>query len=321
MEHLSMSHLVMAITQVLVLAGFGFMLFRAGIIDDCGNRFIARLLIDVTVPALIIDAMIKNFSFSFRPAWWVFLLISIVFYLTGIGISRVLYSCGPAVCRSREVMLLSGFQNSAYLPLNIINVLFFGQDKDTLLIYTFLYLLGYNILMWSGGALLVFKEGQKRFSWHLLLAPTTVATVLVLLIKLCGGAQARLPEIIATPIALMGQMTFPLSMLFLGASLAEAGKPKVDAQFVREIWVASLIKLFLMPAGCLLLCMYVPGMKGLLGFFIMLQAVMPSAVSVPVVTKIHSGDYHFTSQAVVIMHILSMVSIPLWLDLFIRMTS
>jgi predicted permease len=58
----------------------------------------------------------------------------------------------------------------------------------------------------------------------------------------------------------------------------------------------------------------------LFGLFIILEASMPSAASLPIITNIRKGDSEFVSRGVFFTHLVSMITIPLWLELFARVT-
>jgi predicted permease len=59
----------------------------------------------------------------------------------------------------------------------------------------------------------------------------------------------------------------------------------------------------------------------LLGFFIVLQAAMPSAVSLPIVANLRKADSEFISQAVLFTHIFSIATVPVWLGLYMRLSA
>ena len=58
----------------------------------------------------------------------------------------------------------------------------------------------------------------------------------------------------------------------------------------------------------------------LLGLFIVLQAAMPSAVSLPIVASLNNADSEFVSQGVFLTHIVSIFTIPLWVGLYLKVS-
>jgi predicted permease len=319
MEELTTYNLMSAIIQLLLLGGVGFFLFRHRVLDHDNMTFIARFLLMVSVPALILVEMAEGFDFSFVPPWWLFIVFSLIYFLIGLGICSLIHRCDNRLCRTPEVRMLSSFQNCGYLPMTIIYLLFSGERQTTLLVYTILYMFGYNILIWSAGSFYIFRGAGERFSLKSLFTPPVMATVVVFVFKILFGNHTTLPTVIEGPLKMLGGTTFPLSMLFLGGTLAEAGGITFDRRFLREIGLSAIIKLILIPAIALAVCVNCAWMPPMFGFFVMLQATMPSAVNVSIVTRFREGDYRFASQAVVVSHLASMLTIPLWIKLYMSL--
>lgn len=319
MESVSIIKLISAIAQLMLMALVGFVLFKKKITDRCALDFIAKFIVNVSTPAFILFKMSAGFDLSFRPSWWIFFLISVIFYIVGLILSSLIYSCRASdACRSREVKMLSVFQNCGYLPMTMAYLMLDGRDLDAVLIYTILYLFGFNFLLWSVGSWFIYSDGKKIFNVKSILNPPTVATIAVLILKYVMGTSYHLPDVFSAPLEMIGKTTFPLAMIFLGGTLADSSAVRADRQFFSEMISVVLIKLILMPLIALLFC-YFFRMADLLGFFIVLQAAMPSAVNVAIAVKHHNGQQSFAAQAVVIMHLLAVFTVPLWLGLFLRM--
>jgi predicted permease len=54
--------------------------------------------------------------------------------------------------------------------------------------------------------------------------------------------------------------------------------------------------------------------------FILMQAAMPSASSLPIVAGLRGTDSSFVSQGVLSTHVLSIITIPLWLSLYLKIS-
>ena len=67
-----------AVFQIFLLASIGFFLTKRRFLSSQGLDDLSRLVMDLTLPVLIFCQLIKDFSFSLYPDWWVFPLISIV---------------------------------------------------------------------------------------------------------------------------------------------------------------------------------------------------------------------------------------------------
>ena len=193
--------------------------------------------------------------------------------------------------------------------MNLALFLFSSPLRDTFLIYIFLYILGFNILMWSVGSFLIFKKEKEGFKMRSLF---TMPIVSIIISLLCVYLKINkfFPELIISPLALVGKMSFPLSMILLGAWLAKGEKLAS-----KEALLASFIKLFLLPFVFFILILKFK-LFSLWGFFILTQASMPSAASLPIVAQMRGGNSEVVSCGVFLSHVLALFTVPIWLFLF-----
>ena len=216
-----------------------------------------------------------------------------------------------------EFISLVRFQNAGYLPMNIAFFLFRPEIRDKFLVYIFLYLLGFNILMWSLGSFFIFKKRGERFKFRSVFTPPVTGTILALILIYLRAAQF-IPEIIIAPLRMIGQISFVLSMVILGCWLA---KVKLDSLKVQLplVALASLLKLIVLPFIFLGLTI-IFNVYSLLGAFIVLQAAMPAAASLPIIAHRKGANSEFVSQAVFFMHIAGIITIPVWLSIYLAIS-
>jgi len=303
------------ILKLIILIGLGFFLQRRKILNQENIDFLATFLINITLPSLIFVNLIENFTFENNPPLFLFLGLSLIIFLTGVFWGSILVFLTKEKILSKEVISLISFQNCGYLPMNIIYFLFPSPEKERFLNFTFLYILGFNILMWSVGSFLIFKKKEERFKLNSLLNPPVLAILLALGIKKFFSSLV-VPQVIISPLKMLGQMSFVVSLLVLGAGLSQIGFLHITKKILQIISI-SIVKLFLIP---FLFFIFIAKFRfyTALGFFIILQACMPSAVSLPIITKEKQADYRFSSQVVFFTHIFSLITIPFWLKLFLK---
>ena len=209
--------------------------------------------------------------------------------------------------------MLAAFQNCGYLPLSLICLAFAGDAQQSLVVYTFLYMFGFNLLIWSVGTAVIYKD-KAGMSWQAMLNPPVVAVLAVFAVKLFGGAQAALPAVVSEPLSMLGRATIPLSMFFLGAALAAGGRLPMSRPFWTQSAYLFLLKMLFVPFAAVCACAFLPERFELLAFFVVMQAAVPPAVNVPIIVKLKEGDHEFASQVVCIMHLAGIVTVPLWLN-------
>lgn len=311
-----MSAVSLAIIKLCLVALLGFYLYRRGSIKEENLSFLTFFVINVTFPFLIFSHLIENSQIVLTYSVVVFILISVSIFLVG----YILGFIGSFKRRhefKREFIGVVSFQNGGYLPINIAFFLFPPELREKFFVFTFLYLLGFNVIMWSIGSAFIFKKEGEKFKLKSLFIPPIISTIISLLLIYTHMAKF-IPNLIILPMKMVGEISFVLSAVILGCWLAKVELKGLSKRLflVSEAAVFKLIILpFIFLAGVISLKMF-----SLLGLFIVLQAAMPTAVSLPVVTNLRGGDGEFVSQGVFLTHILSIFTIPLWLGLYLKLS-
>jgi hypothetical protein len=267
----------------------------------------------VIFPALIISETISNFDPGSYGYWWVFPLIAVIFSLFLAVVSYLaLRFSNSGFSSRREFIACSSFQNCGYLPMNLILFSFSGMVREKLLIYLFLFLAGFNLLMWSMVPVYLDDSEDRLRPGHILLNPPVMATVFSVLWVFIFG-RGSMPAVVMEPLSQIGHASFPLAMITLGAYLRRyrAYSPGNKG----HLTACAVIKLILFPLivlGALLLIRPEPGCS----FFIFLQSLMPTAVSLVVIGSLTGSDNRFISSSIFYTHVVSLFTIPVWLVIY-----
>ncbi|MEK6564271.1 MAG: AEC family transporter [Candidatus Omnitrophota bacterium] len=317
--------------QIFILGLVGFALTRRKLLSPQGLTGLTTFLIGVSFPALIFWQVITKFSFSLYPQWWIFPLISLAITLLGLATGYFFSFSRRDIKYRREFISLVGFQNAGYMPLILLNRIVSNNQADTVLIYLFLFLLGFNLVIWSWGV--YFLCGQKRKDFSLgslprpflgklsvifekgrgLFSPPVIAVLLgFLLVAL--KINPLIPGFVLEPLKMLGNCSFPLAVVVVGASLAELCLP-AKLWDKRIIFKLILAKLIVLPFLGLLL---IRGLRPpyLIGLLVILELAVPSANSLVVISRRYCPEDKIISQGIFFSHIASLITIPLFLTLF-----
>ena len=169
----------------------------------------------------------------------------------------------------------------------------FGVMREKFIIYTFLYIVGFDIIFWSVGTYFIFKKKDERLKLKSIFTPPIIATLLAVFSVYTGIAKI-IPQVFLSPVKMIGDTSFVLSMLILGCWLA-----RIDITLLRRklliVLEASALKLLVIPLVFLLLTIKFD-ISSLFGLFIIMQAAMPSAASLPIIVNLYKADSEFVSQ-------------------------
>ncbi len=298
--------------KLFLLALAGYISYHLKIVTGDFVDVLSRLLVRVIFPALIVSKVITRFDPSEFAFWWVLPLSATAFSLGGMLMGAVALKFMKKCASPREFMCACGFQNCGYLPMNLIVFAFSGALADKLLVYVFLFILGFDILMWSLVPLFITGKIKSDFKVSTLFSAPVVATLFsiswVILTK-----RAALPEVIMDPLKQLGQAAFPMAMFVLGAYLHkyQAFMPERKTPLV----YVSLVKLALFPAVILAILLFMP-FDTEMKYFLFLQSTLPTAVAMVIIGSYTASDSKFLSSVIFYTHILSIFTIPIWLAVF-----
>lgn len=302
----------LAIIEIFILGALGFFLIKRKILSFEGLDGISRLVIEVTLPLFIFCQFIKEFRFSLYPNWWIFPILSIALTLLGFAIGSLFIWTTKSSDERRQFLSLVGFQNSGYLPLPLVAALLSGSEANQMFIYIFLFLVGFNLLMWSAGVYLLTYHRARRFAFASLFSPPVVAT-LVGLLFVSLRLENSIPNFIFRPLKMVGDSTLPLAMFVVGASLAKIEfNKKTNPQ---ALFFIFLTKLIILPLIVIFIIINIktPPLYALL---LIIQAAMPPATSLSIIIRHYKKEDYLINPAIFIGHIISIFTIPIFLSLF-----
>ena len=156
-----------------------------------------------------------------------------------------------------------------------------------------------SLVIFSLGIYIVQRKNEIREAFKI---PLLYAVIIGLVVNLLS---IPVPDLIFTPIEMIGMITIPLALLVLGYKLTEI---KITAAKV-----AVLASVFRILGGFLvaLAILELFAIEGMVKDIILLQAAMPSAVMGMILAAKYDRDASLVASVVLITTVLSLISIPL----------
>ena len=263
---------VITAQQVLVmflLILVGYLAVRCKALDADARRSFSSLLVNLVVPAMIID----SYMVPFDPAILSNLLraalasgaVLVAGLLIALAATHAMHDADRPLLRFAVT-----FSNAGYMGFPLINALFGAEG----LLYASIFNTFFNILIWTAGmAILDPKASQGNPLLELAKKPALLAVAAGLVLYL---GQIPVPALIAQPISLLGAMNTPLSMLITGAIIATSDLRAVIRS--GRLWLILVLRMAVIPAVSFLLCL-ATGTGGMVGAVVILL-VMPNQVVV-----------------------------------------
>lgn len=223
-------------------------------------------------------------------------------------LTGLLLALGAAVLLHLLYLALNGLMNRSGHGL--------APEEQASVIYTSVYILVQNILMWTHGQKLM--GGAQQFDWKKIVTTPAIAAILAGLALFITGL--RLPGPLVTAMEGLGSCMAPLSMLVIGILFSELDLKRVLCQG-RIYWVAGL-RLLVYPllsmAVLLALRVLWPHSDGDNVLLVsLLCAIGPAASAITQMAQLyHNPNSGYVSSINVLTTLLCAVTMPVMVLLF-----
>ena len=286
--------------MILFAISMGYLANRLKILDDGSNRKLTKLVLNITIPGLILSAVMTGEA---QPEVGTVLSVwkmAAVYYAVELLAVLVVPPLLGGTDRQKGVWRFSLlFTNAIFIGYSVLGALY----GERAVFYAVLLTLPVNALSFSVGPLML--GGSRRFSWKSLCTPSFLSSVLSLVIVLAG---IQVPAYAGEVLGFVGDMTAPLSLLVLGSVLAGMPLGKVFA--MPRIWALSLVRLVAMPV-LLLVCLRPLGLDPVVLSTGVIIMATPAAVNGFMLAIEHDGDSECMAQTIFLSTLCSIVTIPL----------
>jgi predicted permease len=184
----------------------------------------------------------------------------------------------------------------------VVNAIWGAQAVFLAAIYNLLF----SLLIFTIGVLLLTgaKAGWKNVSPRVLLSPGIVSVAVGLSLFFLS---VDLPEVIGGPIAMLGGLTTPLSMIVIGALLARLDPRTIFGN--PRVYLYAGVRLLLLPLAALVLLRPFVTDPLVLGVCVVLAA-MPGATNAALFAEEYGVNPELASQSVFITTLFCIVTIP-----------
>ncbi|TYZ29585.1 AEC family transporter [Selenomonas caprae] len=296
------SSLANAMGQLLFLLLSGYILKRKAILSSQGIKEISSLAVNITCPLLVIAsvsqmqttdmAMILSYI-GFGAGIYILLPVLAWFFTKRLGV------CSREA-GTYQFMLI--FSNTSLLGFPIVQAMF-GMEA---VFYTAVLHIPFDLLVYSYGMYLMNQQTvYKRFCWQRLWNPGLVLTVFALLLYVL---QWHLPQVLADACYLLGNITTPLSMLIIGASLQQIHIRELFRE--RRLYWVAFLRLLVIPAGVYLLMVCFTDFDYVLVGIAVITFGMPVGSMIVMLANAFEANIKLSVESVSLTTAISFVTIP-----------
>ena len=316
-----------SIIPIVLLIALGYILKGRGMFNDTFSSNLSRLIMSVILPAGVFVSVLHHMQTSdlwdLRYGLLVVGLTYFVSYIVAFIMMKIL-----RIPPGRRGIFINMVVNDNCLFIGLpVQIALFGPEA---LPYFLLYYIGNTISVWMVGVFLIemdplpqnssatgesVRPSGHKFSWKKLLPPPLMGFIVALIFLY---AQIPLPTILHNTLNYLGDMVTPLSLLYIGIVLHDAGlksmalnKDSLGGIFGRFV-IAPLIMF-----GVIITVRYIGGitLEPIAMITFIVQSAGPVIAVLPIVANESGADLPFATGLVMISTILFVFVIPLIMEL------
>jgi len=306
----SVSAMFEALAKIFIIALAGGILVRKKIINEEYIKGLSQFTIFVLLPCLTFSNIITTFEPEKTLHWWILPIVGFVMSILGLVVAALLFIRNVEI--KKNYFPVAGLQNAGYLVLPI-GKLVFPEQFDLFALYTFLFLIGFNPVLWSIGKFLCTSSSgiKYKFSLKSIITPplvANIASVIIVLLKL----HVYIPKLILQPIDLMGTATVPVANFILGATLGTISLKHLPPFW--DILKVNFSKFVLIPTITLIfvVALNIQETNKLLASFLIIQASAAPAANIVVMIQNYGGDVQRIGGLMLLSYLISIIAMPLW---------
>lgn len=300
-----------SISGILVILGMilvGFVIGEKGWFDDKSRGLIAKLVTQVALPCYMLYTITQRFTaadlLKMLPALRFPALSMVVLLGIATGVARIF-----AVRQDRRGLFISMFFNSNTIFVGLpINQALFG---DASIPYVLIYYMCNTTFFWTLGTYLIQRDGEGEAQFDLktslkkVFSPPLMGFILGLVMVML---QIKLPAFLASDLQYLGNLTTPLSMIFIGLSVSHVG---VKQLVLGKDQLLILFGHFLVAPLLMATIVYWAPLPSLMKQVFIIQSAMPVMTNAPVVARLYGADSDYAAVMVTETTLATMVVIPI----------
>jgi hypothetical protein len=304
---------IVKVFLVIVAAG---LLVRRGLLGQGAVTGLSDVTVVRFLPCLIFSKVATTLDPGAFPLWWTLPLAGVAMSAVGLGVGALAFR--HELPAKNDMLAVASMQNAGYLVLPG-GLALYPVEFDRFALYCFLFILGFNVVLWSVGKALSTGKGRPA-GWRGLVTPPLVANLLATTLAV-AGASRLVPKVVIEAVELVGQAAVPAATVVLGAVLGS-----VAFRLRPYLWDAAralTIKLGLLPLLTVVAvrALGLEQVDPLLARFLVLEAASAPAVGIILQIRTYGGDEQKVGSLMLVSYAACVVTLPAWLaawELFAR---
>ena len=284
------------IVMMFLLMTVGVFLFKTNKLNLEGSRSIGNILLYVVIPAVVIKAYLSEKTEDAIIALGLSFVLSLVALAVAMLVSSFCFKKYPIENFG------AAFSNAGFIGIPIVSILY----GDQAVFYVSAFVAFVNIFQWTYGVWVLTGNTKSVTIQNLISNPFIISLMIGLCIWMTG---LSLPNPIHRCIESFANLNAPLAMLSLGTYLAQV--PFKEVFLSRESWLATIVRLVIIPFITLIIFSIIPIQNEMLKTALLIVAATPIGSNVAIFAQLYDKDYSQAVKDVCLSTLCCIVTLPI----------
>lgn len=306
--------IIESILSIVLIIVAGYIFTAKGWFDAHSSKVFSRVITNIALPAYMIWNLMTTFSkellLHLAPGLVVPFTSIIVCYAVGYGVTKLI-----RVAPQRQGTFCSMFSlsNTIFIGLPV-NLALFGEASMP---YVLLYYIANTSLFWTIGANGIRKDGMSgqgkvKISEVMkkIFSPPLLGFMAAILLIIVG---VSLPLFFIDTCKYLGNMTTPLSMLFIGIAIYGVKLKNIK---VSKDMVAVILGRFVIAPLIVIGITYALPLPVLMKKVFIIQSSLPVMTLTAVVAKSYQSDAEYAAVMTTVTTVAAIITIPIYMLIF-----
>ena len=305
---------VESILSIVLIIVIGYWCTARGWFDEKNGKVFSRIITDLALPAYMIFSLMSTFNkellLHLAPGLVVPFASILACFVVGYAVSKSLHIAPNRQGTFRSMFSLS---NSIFIGLPV-NLALFGENSMP---FVLLYYIANTTLFWTLGVNGISNDGmsgQEKIPVSQVLkkifSPPLLGFILAMVFIILN---VTLPHFIIDTCKYLGNLTTPLSMLFIG--IAMYGVKLKDIKLSKDM-VAIILGRFIIAPLIVIGITYALPLPLLMKKVFVIQSALPVMTLTAVIAKSYQADAEYAAVMTTVTTVASLITIPIYMLIF-----
>ena len=302
--------IILQMIQLFLVIALGYGLLKIKILDVEFNKRLTSLLLSVTTPALIVSSVLSTtLEKDISKIAFVFIVGVIIFIVLPILGFIIVKIIKVPTHQQGLYIFMTMFSNIGFMGFPVMKSIFGNEAVFLTAIFNMLF----NLLVFTVGIVFMNYHSTEKIKMNArqLLSPGVISSLIALLIYL---TEIQVPDVIASTITMVGDITTPIAMMLIGSTLATIPLKEVFNEI--RVYPFTILKQIIIPIIAYPVLSFFIQDPLILGVSLIMIAMPVGNIAVLFATE-YQKEVALAAKTVFMTTLLSIITIPVIVALFL----